>query len=154
MFNFAVRNGGNLIVHFWKRGIVQWYAFSAQVQTHNVQIINSKFLQFLPPAKKLREGNVFTPVCHSVHRRGLCPRGSLSGRPTPYGTERVVRILLECILVDTISLPKALYFPNHWWWLYKTKIKNRFPVRFRWVWTNLYPKVILSIKTFITLTAD
>ena len=22
---------------------------------------------------KLREGNVFTPVCHSVHKGGLCP---------------------------------------------------------------------------------
>ena len=36
------------------------------------------------PHTKLREGNVFTPVFHSVHRRslcqgGLCPRGSLSG---------------------------------------------------------------------------
>ena len=25
-------------------------------------------LPFLPLAKKLRQGNVFTPVCHSVHR--------------------------------------------------------------------------------------
>ena len=25
---------------------------------------------FLPPATKLRQGNVFTPVCHSVHRGG------------------------------------------------------------------------------------
>ena len=25
----------------------------------------------LPPATKLRQGSVFTPVCHSVHRRGL-----------------------------------------------------------------------------------
>ena len=25
----------------------------------------------LPPATKLRQGNVFTPVCHSVHRGGL-----------------------------------------------------------------------------------
>ena len=94
---------------------------------------------------KLREGNVFTPVCHSVHRGGgvsvpacttdhmnsggLCPgrvsvqrrsltwvgeslpRGvfvqgwrSLLGRPPgqrhpPYGNERTVCILLECILV-------------------------------------------------------
>ena len=32
---------------------------------------------FLPPATKLRQGNVFTPVCDSVHRgRG----GALSGR--------------------------------------------------------------------------
>ena len=33
---------------------------------------------------KLREGNVFTPVCHSVHsgvsvQGGLCPEGSLPG---------------------------------------------------------------------------
>ena len=27
---------------------------------------------FLPPATKLRQGNVFTPVCHSVHRGGVC----------------------------------------------------------------------------------
>ena len=37
---------------------------------------------FLPPAMKLRQGNVFTPVCDSVHRGdlclgGLCPGGSL-----------------------------------------------------------------------------
>ena len=41
---------------------------------------------YLPPATKLRQGNVFTPVCDSVHREGglclggLCPGpgGSLS----------------------------------------------------------------------------
>ena len=38
----------------------------------------------LQPGTKLRQGNVFTPVCDSVHRGwispqgGLCPRGSLS----------------------------------------------------------------------------
>ena len=26
----------------------------------------------LPPATKLQQGNVFTPVCHSVHRGGVC----------------------------------------------------------------------------------
>ena len=26
---------------------------------------------FLPPATKLRQGNVFTPVCHSVHRESV-----------------------------------------------------------------------------------
>ena len=29
-------------------------------------------LPFLPLAKKLRQGNVFTPVCHSVHRGREC----------------------------------------------------------------------------------
>ena len=68
---------------------------------------------------KLRGGNVFTPVCDSVHGGCLCPGVSLSGgslskgvsvegvsvdgvsvRETPpYGKEQAVRILLECILV-------------------------------------------------------
>ena len=51
----------------------------------------------------LREGNVFTPVCDSVHREvsvqegGLCPGGGslsrgVSVRETPlYGKEQVVR---------------------------------------------------------------
>ena len=56
------------------------------------------------PQTKLREGNVFTPVCHSVHRGGSLSGGYLSRgvsvRETPpYGNERAVRILLECILV-------------------------------------------------------
>ena len=34
---------------------------------------------------------------------GLCPGGSLSGRP-PYGKEWEVRILLECILVQLLYL--------------------------------------------------
>ena len=56
-------------------------------------------------------------LCPSMHHRshdqvclgglcpgGLCPGGSLSGRVSiretpPYGNERAVRILLECILV-------------------------------------------------------
>ena len=66
------------------------------------------------PQRKLREGNIFTPVCDSVHMgggslstgsvkgslsRGSLTRASLSGRGCPYGKERAVRILLECILV-------------------------------------------------------
>ena len=49
----------------------------------------------------------FTPVCHSVHRKGLSPgwvsiwrgRGSLSGGLGSVIDERAVRILLECILI-------------------------------------------------------
>ena len=60
--------------------------------------------QFLPPATKLRHGNVFTPVCHSVHR-------GVSATPTPgrhpplcsacwdMVNKRAVCILLECYLV-------------------------------------------------------
>ena len=77
---------------------------------------------------KLREGNVFTRVCDSIHREGgLCPGGSLSseslsrevsvqgglclggsllgGPPLPpYGYMWVVCILLECILVTGVCL--------------------------------------------------
>ena len=35
-------------------------------------------MEYLSPATKLRQGNVFTPVCDSFHRGGLCPVGSLS----------------------------------------------------------------------------
>ena len=44
--------------------------------------------------RSLRQGNVFTTVCHSVHR-GVSVRETLP----PYVKERPVRILLECILV-------------------------------------------------------
>ena len=35
----------------------------------------------LPPATKLGQGNIFTPVCHSVHRGGVhgCSRGGMRG---------------------------------------------------------------------------
>ena len=80
----------------------------------------------LPLAMKLRQGNVFTPVCHSVHRgvsvpacttghmtRGVSVQGisvweSLSrwvetpGQKPPYRNEWAVCILLECILVSSI----------------------------------------------------
>ena len=84
------------------------------------------FLTFscLPPATKLRQGNVFTLVCHSVHGQGVAyttpgadtppteqmhPRGAdipPRSRPPPAqcmlrdtGNKRAIRILLECILV-------------------------------------------------------
>ena len=57
----------------------------------------------LPHATKLRQGNVFARVCDSVHRGSLSRGGSLLGRPPgqrpPYGNDRAVCILLECILV-------------------------------------------------------
>ena len=96
--------------------------------THPISYLN---VFLLLPAPKLRQGNVFTPVCGSVHRRGglcpggslsgevsvqevgglcpggLCPGESLSGRPPllPYGYVRAVHILLVCILVEKIYLP-------------------------------------------------
>ena len=63
---------------------------------------------------KLPEGNVFTPVCDSVHKGevsvqtegDVCSRGYLSGRP-PYGNVRTVRILLECIIVLVVRTKQA-----------------------------------------------
>ena len=39
--------------------------------THSFVVVDENHL--LPPATKLWQRNVFTPVCHSVHRGGLCP---------------------------------------------------------------------------------
>ena len=80
------------------------------------------FPKFLPPATKLRQGNFFTPGCHSVHRGGVCHTHSSGIRDrhppgqTPPGQthplrsacwdtvhKRAVHILLECILVYIIK---------------------------------------------------
>ena len=59
------------------------------------------------PQTKFGESNVFTHICHSVHRGEGVSVGGVSLTETPctetsrtlYGKEREVRILLECILV-------------------------------------------------------
>ena len=62
-------------------------------------ITKTAYNTYLPPATKLRQGNVFTRVCDSVHRGGLCPSihyrshdqgglcpgGSLSGGSLSWG---------------------------------------------------------------------
>ena len=89
----------------------------------NLQNKTTKIITLLPPATKLRQGNIFTPVCHSVHREGVCqspradtpqqtppsrhpPRPVHAGMHPPLPSacwdtvnKRVVRIPLECILV-------------------------------------------------------
>ena len=50
---------------------------STKTATENISLL-------LPPETKLRQGNVFTLVCHSVHGG----RGPLSGRPPPTETPR------------------------------------------------------------------
>ena len=59
--------------------------------------------------KSLRKSNVFTCVCHSVHR-GMCVAGRHPHNPLPLAPthpgrplKRTVRILLECILVIAIG---------------------------------------------------
>ena len=54
---------------------------------------------FLPSPRKLREGSVFTPVCHSVHRGILCP-GEVSVREIPqYSNVRTVRLYWNVFLL-------------------------------------------------------
>ena len=54
----------------------------------------------LPPATKLRQGNVFTPVRHSVHRGHAChAHPPCHACPRHAVNEWVVHVLLECILV-------------------------------------------------------
>ena len=62
------------------------------------------------PQTKLRKGNVFTPVCHSVHTGGgVHSPGQTSPEQTPPWADipprrplqRTVRIPLECIVVQT-----------------------------------------------------
>ena len=93
-----------------------------------LQLVSLEYINDRIIVTARNEGYVFTGVCDSVHREslsqhapqvtlpwgvsvqgGLCPRGSLSRGSLsgwgggslfpPYGNERAVRILLECILV-------------------------------------------------------
>ena len=62
---------------------------------------------FLPSATKLRQGHIFTPICHSVHGGGgVClsecwdtPPGQTPPSPLGRHPQQPVRILLKCILV-------------------------------------------------------
>ena len=91
-----------------------------QIKSSDTKIMYCLFpsFSFLPPATKLGQGYVFTRVCVSVNGgglglcpggvsvpqgSGLCPGGCLCHGDPPYGNERAVRILLECILVETLS---------------------------------------------------
>ena len=67
-------------------------------------------LIFTARKRSLRQGNIFAPVCHSVHggvwSRGVPGQGGAWSRGVPGGDPHlgwlllwVVRILLECILV-------------------------------------------------------
>ena len=112
-----------------------------------------KRLSYLPPATKLRQGNVFTPVCDSVHRGGgvsvpACTTGHMTrgvsvlggaslsrgglSRETPYtetpsyGNERAVRILLECILVLYIHNLCIILFNTSWATFNKSSIHLTF----------------------------
>ena len=90
---------------------ISWFSKSALLR-----------LAYLPPATKLGQGYVFTGVCDSVHRGGIClsacwdttPQEQMRPSRHPASTDtppppqsmlgdtvnaRAVRILLECNLV-------------------------------------------------------
>ena len=100
----------------------QFDVFSGKINCKRVCRVRSRSItpgirhwsQFYRPQTKLRKGNVFTPVCHSVHRGSAPVRAGIHppethtlgrhrpGHPPPPGRRlllRTVRILLECILV-------------------------------------------------------
>ena len=65
-------------------------------------------LVLLQPATKLRQGNVFTPVCDSVHRRvsvqgSLCPGGSLS-RGVSVGESLSTVVSVQGVSVQGVSV--------------------------------------------------
>ena len=68
-----------------------------KIITHmNKILLNASFNLLLPPATKLRQGNVFTPVCHSVHRGGgVClPQVPGGGRADPPGRHPPAQCML------------------------------------------------------------
>ena len=98
--SFHVLESDNLILRILASYVIRCIA----------QLLNTYWSHLYRPQTKLREGDVFTPVCDSVHRGisvqgslsgdlspgislegvsvqdGLCPGGSLSGRPRLGGT--------------------------------------------------------------------
>ena len=82
---------------------------------HQIYFVIKGFAPFKPKAdiftarkRSLGQGNVFTRMCHSVHRGkgvSVAGEGSILGRPPPqteitqYSKERAVHILLECFLL-------------------------------------------------------
>ena len=124
--------------------ISQWFTLpflsviSPSFPLHSANVQGSNFSNYRLQTK-LREGNVFTPVCDSVHRGvGVYPSmqwamGCTSSRQIPLGRhplrqtplplrwplKRAVRILLECILVQDLiegtlrgKSSKSASYPN------------------------------------------
>ena len=107
------------------------------VLTHNRTCVNEIVCTaFIITTRKrsLGQGNIFTSVCHSVHRGkgvyptptwmqtpwvGQTPRDqtpglsrppSVMGRPPDTANKQAVRILLECILVSFYLFPTQLHY--------------------------------------------
>ena len=85
---------------------------NSQIHGH-VQLQKEMFTSMLPwfitaCKRNLGQGNMFTPVCHSVHRGSAWSQGGVPGprggawwrHPPERLLLRAVRILLECILVE------------------------------------------------------
>ena len=51
----------------------------------------SSVLSFLPSTTKLQKGNVFTCVCHSVHKAGGCLPQCMLGYTSPLGRHTLMR---------------------------------------------------------------
>ena len=82
--------------------------FSPFFSSFNFRLLITSYRQ----QRSLGQGNIFTSVCHSVHRVGACMAGGVHGEGSMLGEggegqawqerrplQGAVRILLECILV-------------------------------------------------------
>ena len=71
---------------------------------------------FLLACVILFTGEVSVSVLGGVSVQGVSVQGGLSGRPSLYGKERSVRILLECILVVMlIFICRRTIYSNQIW---------------------------------------
>ena len=113
----------------WQTGVETLLFATTVAEGKNVSVDEKKWggglkvsrvqLNFYRPQRSCSQGNIFAPVCHSVHRGwgglpqymlGYPPRKHTPGKYIPPGSrlqytvnERPVRILLECILVLVIG---------------------------------------------------
>ena len=110
--NRNLSSSNKTFVFFHFKPVNEFIEFRAQFRKVCGMVHHSCELTIsLPPATLFRLGNVFIPVCDSVHR-GVSDRHLSLGRPPPppdrhalprkRPLQRTVRILLECILVFSI----------------------------------------------------
>ena len=85
-----------------------FFTKAKQVLCINITLVKLQIVLLLP-AMKLRQRNVFTPVCYSFHRGGggLCPGGSLSGGVSVRGGSLSRRASVQGISVLGGSLSRG-----------------------------------------------
>ena len=60
-----------------------WRPFSKQKHLSFLTILTGHSYIFTAPKRSLGQGNIFTPVCHSIHRGGVCLSACWDTPPPP-----------------------------------------------------------------------